>query len=208
MNRKVTGETLNTKNRIIEYSRTLFAQKGFDGTSIRELANIADVNVAAINYHFGNKTELYKEVIKQSYCQACRDVENLYNSGTYNLCEFVAKLFDQMYTDTQVVTNFKIVLQDNLLSDISFDTADESIGPPGGATLLKCINQEVGEQVSDEDKLWAVRTIFAQICHVSLISQTSFGKRECLRPYFDTKLVKSNVLRLTDIVLKEIKKPD
>jgi len=42
----------------------LFAEKGFEGTSIRDLATKADVNVAMINYYFGSKDKLYEAIVE------------------------------------------------------------------------------------------------------------------------------------------------
>ena len=50
-----------TKQRLLDAAEVLFAEKGFDGVSIRELAAAADVNVAAVNYHFQGKQNLYRE---------------------------------------------------------------------------------------------------------------------------------------------------
>ena len=38
----------------------LFVEKGYDGTSIRDVADAANVNLAAISYHFGGKAGLYQ----------------------------------------------------------------------------------------------------------------------------------------------------
>ena len=47
----------------------LFGQKGFEGTSVREIAALADVNLAMINYYFGSKEKLFESVVeyKSSY---------------------------------------------------------------------------------------------------------------------------------------------
>lgn len=42
----------------------LFAEKGFDGTSVRELAERADVNVAMISYYFGSKEKLFESLVE------------------------------------------------------------------------------------------------------------------------------------------------
>ena len=194
----------DTKQRIIDRARELFAERGFEGTSIRDLAKLADVNVAAINYHFGNKTGLYTETIRQCYLQTCHDMEDLYQKKEWSFLEFVGTLFDHMYQDPNMVKNFQIVLQDNLISDIEFQVEDEEIGPPGSAVLMKCLEREIGHNLSKEDKLWAVRTIFTHIGHLSLISQTSFGKRESLAKYFEADYVKKNTIRLAKLVDKEL----
>ncbi|MEM9157823.1 MAG: TetR/AcrR family transcriptional regulator [Verrucomicrobiota bacterium] len=53
-----------TRTKILETAVVLFAEKGYAGTSIRELTRAAGVNIAAINYHFGGKKELFQEMIR------------------------------------------------------------------------------------------------------------------------------------------------
>jgi AcrR family transcriptional regulator len=43
----------------------LFAQHGFAGTSLRQVTSRADVNIAAVNYHFGSKENLVNEVFRR-----------------------------------------------------------------------------------------------------------------------------------------------
>lgn len=52
-----------TKRRILEQALRLFAEKGFDGASTREISEAAEVNHALIKYHFGNKEALWKSAI-------------------------------------------------------------------------------------------------------------------------------------------------
>ncbi|MDR3196287.1 MAG: TetR/AcrR family transcriptional regulator [Planctomycetaceae bacterium] len=53
--------------RIIEAAGPIFAQKGFAATTVREICAAAKVNQAAINYYFGSKESLYKEVFDSTY---------------------------------------------------------------------------------------------------------------------------------------------
>ena len=59
---KITKDE-NSKERILKTAIKLFAQKGYSGTSVREIAKIAGVNVAMISYYWGGKKELYQEII-------------------------------------------------------------------------------------------------------------------------------------------------
>lgn len=52
----------STKERILTAAESLFAQRGFDGASLRQLTTAAGVNLAAVNYHFGSKEKLVEEV--------------------------------------------------------------------------------------------------------------------------------------------------
>ena len=54
----------STKDRILHAAEELFAQQGFASTSLRQVTSRADVNIAAVNYHFGSKENLVHEVFK------------------------------------------------------------------------------------------------------------------------------------------------
>jgi AcrR family transcriptional regulator len=55
----------DTAQRILDTGERLFAQRGFHCTSIRVLSHEAQVNLAAINYHFGSKENLLEAVIER-----------------------------------------------------------------------------------------------------------------------------------------------
>jgi AcrR family transcriptional regulator len=52
-----------TRRRILEAAEALFLEHGFDGTTLRMLTGAAKVNLAAVNYHFGGKEELFRAML-------------------------------------------------------------------------------------------------------------------------------------------------
>jgi AcrR family transcriptional regulator len=54
--------TTETKERILDTAERLFAERGFEATSIRDITSAAGVNLASINYHFRTKQELIAAV--------------------------------------------------------------------------------------------------------------------------------------------------
>jgi TetR/AcrR family transcriptional regulator, regulator of cefoperazone and chloramphenicol sensitivity len=56
-----------TRERIMKAAERLFAESGYDGTSIRAIVSKAKVNQAAINYHFEGKDGLYREVLRVAF---------------------------------------------------------------------------------------------------------------------------------------------
>lgn len=56
-----------TRERIMKAAERLFAERGYDGTSIRAIVARAHVNQAAINYHFEGKDGLYREVLRAAF---------------------------------------------------------------------------------------------------------------------------------------------
>lgn len=57
----------STRERILDTAEICFAQRGFDGTSLREITSLADVNLGAVNYHFGSKSALFEEVLRRRF---------------------------------------------------------------------------------------------------------------------------------------------
>ena len=57
----------DTKDRLVAAATTLFAERGFHGTTVRDIAELADANVAAGNYHYGSKKALYLEVLREQF---------------------------------------------------------------------------------------------------------------------------------------------
>ena len=55
----------DTAGRIVSEATRLFAKKGFDGVSIKDISEAADVNIAAVNYHFESKANLFDRIINQ-----------------------------------------------------------------------------------------------------------------------------------------------
>jgi AcrR family transcriptional regulator len=52
-----------TKDRLLDVAETLFMEHGFEATSLRSITAAANVNLAAVNYHFGSKEELFEAVL-------------------------------------------------------------------------------------------------------------------------------------------------
>jgi AcrR family transcriptional regulator len=61
----VNDTHFSTKERILGAAETLFARHGFAGASLRQVTAAANVNLAAVNYHFGSKDNLIEEVFRR-----------------------------------------------------------------------------------------------------------------------------------------------
>ena len=62
-----TGRARPAKEQILRAARTLFAERGFRDTTVREIARRAGVNGAAINYYYDSKEALYVAVFEEAY---------------------------------------------------------------------------------------------------------------------------------------------
>lgn len=57
----------DTRQRVIDAASELFAERGFHGTKVRDIAQRAKVNLASSHYHFGSKETLYLDVLHAQF---------------------------------------------------------------------------------------------------------------------------------------------
>lgn len=194
----------DTKCRIINSATILFAKKGFDGTSVRDIAAHAKVNLAGINYHFSHKENLYREVLRSGLDRFTSYLEILDSEKYRSTAEFSTALFDMlMKNGPSLINNFKVILNNFDFSDDTLPQCEQ--GPPGGHVILASIEKEVKKEISLDDKVWAVRVIFTHVVHTALIASTNYGKRDNMKKVFEKKIVHQSIKRLVDLVLKDLK---
>jgi len=56
----------DTRSKLLDAAGQVFAESGFQAATVREICSCAGVNIALVNYHFGDKLELYTEVLRHS----------------------------------------------------------------------------------------------------------------------------------------------
>jgi AcrR family transcriptional regulator len=65
---------VNTKDALLSAAIEVFADKGFDAATVRDICGRANANVAAINYHFGSKDALYVAVLEEVFPKEDRPI--------------------------------------------------------------------------------------------------------------------------------------
>lgn len=101
---------------ILNVSLKLFAEKGFDGTSIRDIAKAADINVAMVSYYFGSKEKLLEAIIIYRVSDFRMILENLQSeqiSPIEKIKKFVSLYVDMLFQnkDFYQLVHFEIVNQ-------------------------------------------------------------------------------------------------
>src|SRR2546421_3836408 len=56
-----------TRERIADAAGEIFADRGFEGTTVRDICQRAGANIAAVNYYFGDKQQLYVEAVVRAH---------------------------------------------------------------------------------------------------------------------------------------------
>ncbi|HXP50183.1 MAG TPA: TetR family transcriptional regulator [Bacteroidia bacterium] len=79
---------------ILQTAEELFAKKGFEGTSVRDIADEAKVNVAMISYYFGSKEKLLESLFEYRRDSALTAVRNLLHDKQSSTMQKVYTLID------------------------------------------------------------------------------------------------------------------
>ncbi len=82
------------KTHIINNAIELFAEKGFEGTSIRDLAARAEVNVAMVNYYFGSKEKLFESMVEERAIYTKGILDEIANNKDYTDIEKIERIID------------------------------------------------------------------------------------------------------------------
>lgn len=90
---------------ILEIAEALFADKGFDGTSVRDIAGHAGINLAMISYYFGSKEKLMASLINYRSEYTRGILEELNKDDSLTPWEKIEKLVD-LYVD-KILNNYR-----------------------------------------------------------------------------------------------------
>ncbi len=106
----------STKARILEAAGGIFAAKGFEAATIREICQVAGANLAAVNYHFGDKQRLYVAAVKHAHCSRAQEIPlpvwDESTSAQVKLRGFVGVLLERMLGDDQAPWHAQLMLRE------------------------------------------------------------------------------------------------
>jgi AcrR family transcriptional regulator len=194
----------DTKLKIMEVARVLFAQQGFEGTSIRDIAKIAEVNVASINYYFSNKENLFDEIIRMGYLECSEELSSFYEKNKASLEETLIFLFRYFLTKSHDLNSYFKMMLSSVHNQrySSKGTPDESFGPPGGAVIIQALQKELTQNIKDEDLHWALKSLFGHVIHMALMYPCCFKNADI--PYTQIDDLEKSIRRLARVILLDL----
>jgi AcrR family transcriptional regulator len=80
---------------LLDSAEMLFSRKGFDGTSVRDIAEAAGINTAMISYYFGSKEKLMEEIFERKSLNIREKVDNLLKDDTLDPFQKMYSLVDE-----------------------------------------------------------------------------------------------------------------
>lgn len=149
---------------ILKVAEQLFAEEGFDGTSIREISKRANINIAMISYYFGSKEKLLEAIVLHRITGMRLQLENLYHediSPVAKIDKLIELYIQRIYSNRCIYQILHFELS-NKKRDINLDVFTE----------VKNENLEVIRNIITEGQ---VKGFFQPNIEVALLSSTIMG---------------------------------
>jgi len=120
--KKTAAQPQDTKRQILDAAKKEFADKGYDGARMGAIARLAKVNQALLHYYFGNKENLYKEILLSHGFIGATLISRLEKvSRSFNL-----SAVDKLYIGIYLLVNVHLeVLDAELIKILSREMADQ-----------------------------------------------------------------------------------
>ncbi|MBN1783710.1 MAG: TetR/AcrR family transcriptional regulator [Alphaproteobacteria bacterium] len=155
-----------TGDLILKTASKLFSQKGFDGTSIRDIATKSGVNIAAISYHFGSKENLFFQV----FIHAHKKFEKLFQSipKDQSVSDFCFQMYQKLsHNHVDLLNSFRMLISQDLKPPRDPENTLPVL-PPGAQLIFEVINAEIGKKSSESKRYWMSFIIFQKIFNTAL----------------------------------------
>lgn len=147
--------TDDAKARILHAAGPIFADKGFQAATVREISQAADVNLAAINYYFGDKERLYIETVKSAqHLLAERVPMPSWPEGTTaeeRLAAFIEILLTRMLENHETPWQSRMMMREILDPSSACQELAEEYFRPQFTILLTILGELAGDDISPHE---------------------------------------------------------
>ena len=161
---------IGTKERILQSARQVFAERGFDGASTRDIAAGASVNISSLHYHWDSKERLYRAVFADIYRELVGLIEgDVSHPQTQEEARAVIErtmgtVFDVFAADPTIP---KLLLRRMLEAPDPADAVQNALGPTW-KVFIDWARTFAGGEISPEDMSFKLVSVQAALL-VSLL---------------------------------------
>jgi AcrR family transcriptional regulator len=168
-----------TKDRILDTAEVLFAEKGFHAVSVREITSAAGCNLASINYHFGNKDNLYLEVFRARVLPRAHRLRMSFRQilekkpprTPADLVEAMARAFIQgPLTDEERRRHAQLMSKEMGKPSEAFELVVEQVMKPFLLDYGRLLQSILPRPLSEERLMLSLFSILAMVLHFSFAS--------------------------------------
>lgn len=210
---KTQGQNKDTRALLLMHAEKLFLTHGFEGVSIRQITDAAGANVAAINYHFNGKTNLYREVLKQRLDNITLDKLALLKkldeqqpapTLEHILHSYIYSYFDAHLSSPDSDRLLQIIYREMAPDAIASDLVAERLVIPINQAFQKII-KKVCPELSDEHISCCISSITGQVLHFIRAREVLRGIRP---PEKNQTFIEDTVQHITQFSLRGIGRQD
>ena len=199
----------NSKEKILYHATKLFAMKGFEGTSIREICRAADINLCMISYYWGGKKELYRGILDDLIEKQTEYAKTFVD---FNLDIFKLDKKEQIKLLYESLDKFVDFFYSKISSDLIIILLKEQqkqnciINSPAFNFLRKLIAVVFDKPIDDREIIFKTAFIISQVNSPKILPAFTLnflGQKEFKSD--DIKIIKNNVRFYVENLLKEAK---
>ncbi|MGH9325216.1 MAG: CerR family C-terminal domain-containing protein [Terriglobia bacterium] len=168
---RVTGHHARpgiTSEKLIEAAGQVFAERGFQDATVREICSRAGTNVAAVNYHFGDKLGIYTEVLKSSILAQQAAAWNASRAEPSDaggaLRALICEWFDSMRDGGRPAWFARILAHEMAQPTPALDCVAEAMGP-NYLRFRKLVGKLIGCGPDDPRTRMCVHSVVGQVVH-------------------------------------------
>ena len=152
-----------TRTRLLDAARGVFAQHGFQGATVREICRRAEANVAAVKYHFGSKDGLLAEALNFEPLRALqRDNAKAGESPETRLRMFIRDFMLMLLDENNASTQCRIMARELADPTPALDKIVREAIAPLHEFMDKMVREIAGAGISEIELRRCVLSIFGQ----------------------------------------------
>jgi TetR/AcrR family transcriptional regulator, regulator of cefoperazone and chloramphenicol sensitivity len=162
------------KDRILYEAETLFAKRGFYAVTVREITHAARCNLAAVNYHFGNKQNLYMEVFRCLWKPRAKRILTRFESllaaqkemTLQDIVQAVAEAFIKgPLSDEERLRHFQLMIREMARPTEAFEMVIGDVIGPFHGKLVELIRPFMAREMGQMALLLYVQSIIGLVIH-------------------------------------------
>jgi len=166
----------HTKDRILDAAESLFAEKGYKAVTVREIVRAAGCNVAAVNYHFGQKRKLYLQVFESRWIPRAKNVQQTFRQylerrGANDTADIVRALavafLEGPLDEEERIRHNQLMAREMAQPSEAFDLIAKKVMRPFMREVLGLLRKSLPTRLNEDDLMLSVLSIFSQILYFS-----------------------------------------
>ena len=159
---------LATRQHLLDAAGEVFAASGFRAATVREICERAGANIAAVNYHFGDKERLYQAVLKETYQRAVAKYPADFGlranaTAGERLRAFVHSFLLRIFSDGPSAQHGKLMAREMMEPSGALDAIVREDIRPMSSLLLGIVGDLLGPGATAEAKRYCANSVVSQV---------------------------------------------